>query len=651
MLLRSFRLRMALWSMLAAGVAAAGFGAMAWWSIRQTELLKLDHDLSARGLRELGRPEGPGHWGLLEVILAETQASGQRDRVLILALDSGNQVRYRSAHWPKGLEVPLPPATPLPPPPWGPPSSERFADPESARRLNGDESQPRRLGGAAAGGEKRPDEAGGSAAIPPPAPGSRVADDVAPLQRVPTPQPRRAGSDQVAPAPFFGGPPPGDRRPGLRPPGGPFEREEGWRGGGEIPRPPGFPPERRGLRPPVHEPGDLAPLQRPRRGDAGPPDGHPAPIPRSDLHGEMRSVSLTLAQADPRLPPGLRVRPPLDPPEWFTLPAAGKRWRLAVFTAPERRLVLGIDLGVVDDTMGAVRNGFFLALPVALVLIALGAWFLSDRALRPLRRLSGSIRRITAQGLSERVASAREDREFEELITVFNAMLERLERGFLQASRFSADAAHELKTPLAILQGEIERALQQVEPGSAIQATLGGLLAEVRRLSAISRKLLLLAQADAGGLRVHRQTFDLSRALSELADDARLLAPNISVREAIAPGLSLRADPDLLRQLLQNLISNAIKYNLPAGWVEIAARSAGSHLEVAISNASPGIAVADRERIFERFFRADPSRSRQREGVGLGLALAREIARAHDGDLRLAASAERETRFVLVLPR
>ncbi|KAB2840684.1 MAG: hypothetical protein F9K47_12990, partial [Burkholderiales bacterium] len=166
-----------------------------------------------------------------------------------------------------------------------------------------------------------------------------------------------------------------------------------------------------------------------------------------------------------------------------------------------------------------------------------------------------------------------------------------------------------------------------------------------------ARKLLLLAQADAGGLRLYRQVFDLSRALAEIADDARLLAPQLAVREAIAPGLGLRADPDLLRHLLQNLISNAIKYNLPQGWIEIAARQAGSHVEVTVGNASIGIAPADRERIFDRYFRADPSRSRQREGVGLALALAREIARAHDGDLRLAASADRETRSVLILPR
>jgi heavy metal sensor kinase len=354
---------------------------------------------------------------------------------------------------------------------------------------------------------------------------------------------------------------------------------------------------------------------------------------------------------DPLPPPEFRAPPAPDPPQWLTLAADGRRWRLVLFVTPERRLLVGADLAVVDESMRDVRNSFLLASPVALALFALGAWFLSDRALRPVRRLTASMRRISAQGLSERVAKAQEDREFEELIAVFNEMLARLERGFLQASRFSADAAHELKTPLAILQGEIERALNAVEPGSAIQRTLGDMLDEVRRLSGISRKLLLLAQADAGGLRLHRQPFDLSRALADLAEDARLLAPGIELRESIASGQQVRADADLLMQLLHNLLSNAIKYNVPGGWIEIAARAAGKNVEVAVSNSSRGIAATDRERIFDRFYRADPSRSRQRDGIGLGLALAREIARAHDGDLRLAASADGETRFVLTLPR
>ncbi|GEM_PF-6350888 len=267
-----------------------------------------------------------------------------------------------------------------------------------------------------------------------------------------------------------------------------------------------------------------------------------------------------------------------------------------------------------------------------------------------IQRLTATIRRVTAQGLDQRIPATGEERDFAELIGVFNDMLERLERSFRQASRFSGDAAHELRTPLTILQGRIEQAMHQVEAGSAMQVTLSGVLDEVRRLSSISQKLLLLAQADAGRLSLHRVRCDLSAALADLAEDARMLAPTLQVDEAIASGIMVAADADLLRQALHNLVGNAIKYNLPDGWIRIDASVSARRVTVSVANASHDIAAADRSLIFERFHRADPARSRGIEGFGLGLGLAREIVRAHGGDLTLDDSPAGETRFSLTLP-
>lgn len=266
-----------------------------------------------------------------------------------------------------------------------------------------------------------------------------------------------------------------------------------------------------------------------------------------------------------------------------------------------------------------------------------------------IRRLTATIRRVTAQGLDQRIPSGEQDRDFAELIAVFNEMLERLERSFHQASRFSADAAHELKTPLAILQGQIEQAMGQADTGSPIQVMLSGILDEVRRLSGISKKLLLLSQADAGRLRLHRSAFDLSNALQDVVEDARMLAPALQISADIAPGIELEADAELLRQALLNLVSNAIKYNIEDGWIKLSAHATGTRIEVRIGNASHGIAEADRELLFDRFYRADPARSRHVEGSGLGLSLAREIARAHGGDLILEDGSTSQTVFCLML--
>lgn len=267
-----------------------------------------------------------------------------------------------------------------------------------------------------------------------------------------------------------------------------------------------------------------------------------------------------------------------------------------------------------------------------------------------IQRLTATIRHVTAQGLDQRIPYGPEDQDFVELIGVFNEMLERLERSFKQASRFSGDAAHELKTPLAILQGQIERAMHQAGTGSPMQEMLSGILDEVRRLSSISKKLLLLSHADAGRLNLHRMRFDLSLTLMGLVEDVRMLAPTLRVSDNIAPEIHLQADADLMRHALHNLVSNAIKYNLEGGWIHISATRHDGRVKVGIANASCDIAEADRALIFERFYRADPARSRNIEGSGLGLSLSREILRAHGGDLILEDASAGETRFSLTFP-
>ena len=328
---------------------------------------------------------------------------------------------------------------------------------------------------------------------------------------------------------------------------------------------------------------------------------------------------------------------------------SGQQWRLGLATTERARVVIGANARFVVDDMKNVRNAFFLALPLAVFCIGLGAWFLSSRALHPVTTLISATREISAQKLNQRIRHQGEDREFAELIDVFNGMLKRLERSFNQAHRFSADAAHELKTPLAILQGQLERAIGKVDDGSVMQIELSSILDEVRRLSTISRKLLMLSQADAGHLNVHRVPFNLTEALIDLVEDMHMLAAHLQLTHEIAPGLIVQADGSLLRQVLHNLISNAIKYNLEKGWIHTSTTMTPGWVEVNVTNASHGIPVTAQARIFERFFRADSSHSRQIEGFGLGLSVSREIARAHGGEITFSAQAD-VVRFVLRLP-
>ncbi|HEY9601614.1 MAG TPA: ATP-binding protein, partial [Allocoleopsis sp.] len=205
-------------------------------------------------------------------------------------------------------------------------------------------------------------------------------------------------------------------------------------------------------------------------------------------------------------------------------------------------------------------------------------------------------------------------------------------------------------TPLAILQGELERTLQQAQPGSELQQSLSHLLDEVCGLSAIVRKLLLLSLADAGQMSLYRVEVNLSEVLAEMVEDMELLAPDLEVQTEIADGLRVFGDRDLLAQVLHNLLSNAIKYNLPKGWMRINARQQGTTVMVTISNSSQDIPVSERERIFDRFYRGDSARTRKIEGTGLGLSLAREIALAHGGNLTLDLTPQGQSSFTFSLP-
>jgi signal transduction histidine kinase len=351
----------------------------------------------------------------------------------------------------------------------------------------------------------------------------------------------------------------------------------------------------------------------------------------------------------PERPQPLPDRPP-PAPRFVTQRTARGTWRVGAVTTPFSQVAIAVSLNAVAQEMVVIRNIFLISIPGVLLLVAGGAWAIAGSSLHSIRRLTTSIGNVTATGLEQRVPIGATDVEFVELIQVFNQMLERLERSFKQASRFSGDAAHELKTPLAILQGELERTLQQAEPGSEVQQSLSNLLDEVRRLSGIVRKLLLLSLADAGLMNLYRVEVDLSGLLIEMLEDIELLAPHLEIQTEIADGLCVQGDRDLLIQVLQNLISNAIKYNLPNGWIRLNAHRQGATILITISNCSQDISASDRHRIFDRFHRGDPARTRQVEGIGLGLSLAREIARAHRGDLTLDPTLSGETAFTLTLP-
>jgi signal transduction histidine kinase len=350
-------------------------------------------------------------------------------------------------------------------------------------------------------------------------------------------------------------------------------------------------------------------------------------------------------------PPPLGIERPAPECQLASFGIGNTDWHASHVTTPRARSFVAADLAATRaELRGTVNRAASIALPLGLLLTALGAWFLSGLALRPVLRLRGAMQGVDRNALDQRLSAEQEDSEFRELINSYNTMLARLEASFNQASRFSADAAHELKTPLTILQGQLERAIPLANKRS-IQINLGEMLDEVGRLASISRKLLLLSQADAGKLSLMRTRVDLSRMLAESLADAQMLDLSVDIAGDIENGLVLQGDEQLLSQLLNNIGGNAIKYTPEGGRIAMRARAVAYGIEVMFSNTAPQVLAADRLRFFDRFYRGDAAHNRSVDGHGLGLSLSRVIARAHGGDLTLEPDTGGVVVLRLYLPR
>lgn len=340
-------------------------------------------------------------------------------------------------------------------------------------------------------------------------------------------------------------------------------------------------------------------------------------------------------------------------PRFQTVKTSQSTWRLGMLGTADTTLVIGLNYDIVRKELNRIRNALLGTLPVALFLVGWGGWVVAGRALRPIRKIAETAERVNARGLDQRIPLSNEDPEIDRVIGVLNRMMDRLEASFRQATRFSADASHELKTPLAVMQSELENAIQAVELGSHEQHVFISLLETTQRLKSITRSLLLLAQADAGRLKLALEPVDFSIMVQESVEDARVLAAEsrLYFDVHVLPQLIVSADHTLLHTALFNLLVNAVRYSEPDGKVTVRLEEQAARVVLTICNTGPGIPVNEQTRIFERFHRVHGIGSHQVEGIGVGLSLAREVIHAHQGEVVLRESRPEWTCFELTLSR
>lgn len=326
-----------------------------------------------------------------------------------------------------------------------------------------------------------------------------------------------------------------------------------------------------------------------------------------------------------------------------TLAGAGTTWAIILSTDPEMRGVSRINRDILLGMLGAI--------PTVLVVIAIGGRWVAKKALAPVEAISHAAMRITVHNLDQRLPVPRTQDEIADLITIMNAMLDRLQRSFEQSVRFSAEASHHLKTPISVLRVGIEEILTDPDTPAKQQARADALLHQIHQLTSIAENLLLLARADAGRLELHREPFDLSEVLRGMCEDASAMAEaeGLEVKADLPNELAILADRRAISLIVQNLLENAIKYNEREGCICINAHAVDGLAEVTVRNNGEPIPPERAPHIFERFYRA---RTDARiPGQGLGLTVACELSKAHGGQLELVRSDREWTEFRLSLPR
>jgi len=313
---------------------------------------------------------------------------------------------------------------------------------------------------------------------------------------------------------------------------------------------------------------------------------------------------------------------------------------------------VGMSLKSIDETY--LRFLLIMAgvLPLGLVLAASGGWLLAHRALKPVDRMTAAARRISAEHLSQRVEETGTGDELDNLAKTLNQMLTRLDAAFSQIRRFSADASHELQTPLTILKGELEVALRSARTAEEYRATLESALEEVDRTAHLVEGLLLLARAEAGVLKMDRQEVDLGQLLEEVYIRLKPLADSRSIElrlGAIEP-LSIQGDRERLERMTSNLVDNAIKYTGAKGRVTLGLQHDSRCASILVSDTGSGIAVEEQKLIFQAFYRTSEARSPAERGTGLGLSIAQSIAAAHGGTIQVESSPGRGSSFRVLIP-
>jgi heavy metal sensor kinase len=295
----------------------------------------------------------------------------------------------------------------------------------------------------------------------------------------------------------------------------------------------------------------------------------------------------------------------------------------------------------------------YIAIPLLLICSALGGYWISNRALAPVDQITKTARTISAQNLSSRLVVPPTGDELQRLSETLNGMLDRLEAAFKKITQFTADASHELRTPVAVMRTRAELSLRKARSPEEYRDVIAEVLTELEKTSGLIEQLMFLARADSGAETLHFSPTNVTEVLREACHQGSALAEakQIGFQEQISSdSMWIRGDASSLRRLFLILIDNAVKYTPSNGQVEVSLHRNNGYAIAQVRDTGIGIAETDLPNVFERFYRADKARTRELGGVGLGLSIGRWITEVHSGTIEVQSAPGRGSVFQIRLP-
>ncbi|HEX7653744.1 MAG TPA: ATP-binding protein, partial [Verrucomicrobiae bacterium] len=310
---------------------------------------------------------------------------------------------------------------------------------------------------------------------------------------------------------------------------------------------------------------------------------------------------------------------------------------------------------LLDPVESMLRHLFLqlaFGLPLAVIIIAGGGYYLLRRALTPVGQITQAAETITQHNLSERLPVARTDDELAALAMSLNRMIARLDEAFQNSKRFVADASHDLRTPLTILRGELETLSEDRRLEPEVRGRIESMLEEAVHLSKIVEQLFTLSRLDAGEARTEWTKFDLAELARSTTEQMNLLAEDKGILVTCQAEQSLMVEGDRVRlkQVIVNLLDNAIKYSRAAGTVQVRVHGVNGHAELEVVDDGIGIPAEALPHVFERFYRVDQVRASSAESAGLGLSIVKSICTAHQAEVEAASSLGVGSCFRVKLP-